>query len=325
MVLFGLSIFIASISLLCLRHLPRAWFFLVWPRRGDNNTANNCNQNNDVTKMSENENDETIGHEKNQKSIKNSAVNQNKSDKDIINLKGDEISDIKAMPPPPIPSKKKASLSDFNSSIKTRNDILPPKSDSELFSHGKQNQTQPAILVPISPPKGKALLNTKSSFTLKPSSTSNLSPLPNRIPNRLASTSVRSTPLAKSTKKIMLKPGHSPLDWARLSTSSINLSGLPSGASYLKVPPSLLKQYTGRKGKDAWTVLGNKVYNITPYLPFHPGGEPELLRSAGRDGTKLFTEVHPWVNWEGMLSGCFVGIAVEEHEIYTENSMHEVD
>jgi cytochrome b involved in lipid metabolism len=33
------------------------------------------------------------------------------------------------------------------------------------------------------------------------------------------------------------------------------------------------------------------VYNITPYIPFHPGGEDELMRVAGRDGTKLFSEL----------------------------------
>ena len=27
-----------------------------------------------------------------------------------------------------------------------------------------------------------------------------------------------------------------------------------------------------RTKADAWTVLGGKVYNITPYLKFHPGG-----------------------------------------------------
>ncbi|KAJ4291466.1 hypothetical protein N0V88_006062 [Collariella sp. IMI 366227] len=27
----------------------------------------------------------------------------------------------------------------------------------------------------------------------------------------------------------------------------------------------------GQEGKDAWTVLGGRVYNMSPYLPFHPG------------------------------------------------------
>ena len=41
---------------------------------------------------------------------------------------------------------------------------------------------------------------------------------------------------------------------------------------------------------DAWTVLNGKVYNITSYLPFHQGGEKELMRCAGRDGTRLFSK-----------------------------------
>ena len=50
-----------------------------------------------------------------------------------------------------------------------------------------------------------------------------------------------------------------------------------------------------------------QVYNITPYLEYHPGGVPELMRAAGIDGTALFDEVHRWVNFEAMLSNCYVG------------------
>lgn len=85
----------------------------------------------------------------------------------------------------------------------------------------------------------------------------------------------------------------------------------------------MLKKQTGRKGKDAWSVLGGKVYNFTPYVPFHPGGEAELLRGAGRDGTKMFGEIHPWVNYETMLSACLIGIMVEEHD--TGNKMEDMD
>ena len=104
-----------------------------------------------------------------------------------------------------------------------------------------------------------------------------------------------------------------------------NLRGLPPSTPYLRVPPSLLRQYTGRKGKDAWTVLGGKVYNITPYLPYHPGGELELMKAAGRDGTKLFGEIHPWVNWEGMLESCLIGVAIGEEESKTQSSLEDID
>lgn len=87
----------------------------------------------------------------------------------------------------------------------------------------------------------------------------------------------------------------------------------------------MLKRQTGRKGKDAWTALGGRVYNITPYLPFHPGGEPELLRVAGRDGTKLFGEIHPWVNYETMLASSLIGLVVEEHEAKSTGEMDAMD
>ena len=126
---------------------------------------------------------------------------------------------------------------------------------------------------------------------------------------------------AKPRKKVELTPGHSPLDWATLTTNpTANLTGLPPNTPYLKVPFSELKKMTGRKGKDAWTIYQGKVYNITPYLPYHPGGEPELMKCAGRDGTKLFNEVHPWVNWEGMLGACLVGISVSDSTVKDEQS-----
>lgn len=98
------------------------------------------------------------------------------------------------------------------------------------------------------------------------------------------------------------------MDWAALIRSG-NLSGV---STFQRVTPSHLKTMTGRKGKPAWSSWQGKVYNITPYLPFHPGGEAELMKAAGRDGTKLFMDVHPWVNWENMLGACLVGVLVPE-------------
>ena len=108
----------------------------------------------------------------------------------------------------------------------------------------------------------------------------------------------------------------------------------------------MLKEH--RTKDDAWSVFNGKVYNITPYLPYHPGGEKELMRVAGRDGTKLFGEcalfalcfhfpkliwftfsffsgrltvvqffrllasTHAWVNVDFMLDGCLVGFLVPE-------------
>uniref|UniRef100_A0A1I7TCH0 Cytochrome-b5 reductase n=1 Tax=Caenorhabditis tropicalis TaxID=1561998 RepID=A0A1I7TCH0_9PELO len=62
------------------------------------------------------------------------------------------------------------------------------------------------------------------------------------------------------------------------------------------------------KGFMDWLRLTtNKVYDVTKYLEFHPGGIPELLRGAGRDATPLFNQYHAWVNYESMLKACVVG------------------
>lgn len=65
------------------------------------------------------------------------------------------------------------------------------------------------------------------------------------------------------------------------------------------------------------------MYNVTAYLPFHPGGEKELMRGVGRDGTALFSmtpfyarlivvEFHSWVNPETMLDRCLIGFLCPE-------------
>lgn len=74
-------------------------------------------------------------------------------------------------------------------------------------------------------------------------------------------------------RKVALPPGRSQLDWMR------NSKRLPSR----KVRPismAEVKKHSTRT--DAWTALNNTVYDITPYLEYHPGGIPILMSAAGR-------------------------------------------
>lgn len=81
----------------------------------------------------------------------------------------------------------------------------------------------------------------------------------------------------------------------------------------IKVPPSLLAKH-GRGAEQVWMAIENKVYNVSAYMPFHPGGDKELLRGAGKDATKMFMDTHPWVNYAQMLDQCLIGILVSEEE-----------
>lgn len=38
-------------------------------------------------------------------------------------------------------------------------------------------------------------------------------------------------------------------------------------------------------------MFSGMVYNVTPYMDYHPGGEEELMKAAGIDGTELFDQV----------------------------------
>jgi cytochrome b involved in lipid metabolism len=40
---------------------------------------------------------------------------------------------------------------------------------------------------------------------------------------------------------------------------------------------------------DCWTIINDSVYDITSYVPMHPGGVSEITRICGKDGTGLFT------------------------------------
>lgn len=138
-------------------------------------------------------------------------------------------------------------------------------------------------------------------------------PLPNRGPPTSSSLAPPPYKTTNARNKVLLSPGHSPLDWAALQRSGKNLAGTGTN-NLIRVTPSQLKAQNGRKGKPAWSVWQGKVYNMTPYVPFHPGGEGQIMRAAGKEGGKLFLEAHPWVNWENMLGQCLVGVLVSEED-----------
>eukprot|EP00051_Salpingoeca_urceolata_P006858 m.90769 g.90769 ORF g.90769 m.90769 type:complete len:540 (+) comp15018_c0_seq2:193-1812(+) len=104
--------------------------------------------------------------------------------------------------------------------------------------------------------------------------------------------------------QVPLEPGHSMMDWMRLSQRK---GSALAGCRPHRVTPEELAAHADPRQGDVWMALAGKVYNISPYLKFHPGGVDELLRGTGIDASKLFCEVHPWVNVESMLEKCLIG------------------
>jgi cytochrome b involved in lipid metabolism len=66
-----------------------------------------------------------------------------------------------------------------------------------------------------------------------------------------------------------------------------------------------VKKYNTKK--DAWTIIENKVYDITTWIPTHPGGDV-ILKAVGKDGTRLFKSVnHPSFVKENVLPKYYIG------------------
>ncbi|XP_033284403.1 cytochrome b5 reductase 4 isoform X1 [Orcinus orca] len=103
--------------------------------------------------------------------------------------------------------------------------------------------------------------------------------------------------------KVPLKQGRSLMDWIRLTKSGKDLTGLKG--RLIEVTEEELKKHN--KKDDCWICIRGFVYNVSPYMEYHPGGEEELMSAAGSDGTDLFDQVHRWVNYESMLKECLVG------------------
>ncbi|NXH21687.1 NB5R4 reductase, partial [Bucco capensis] len=103
--------------------------------------------------------------------------------------------------------------------------------------------------------------------------------------------------------QVPLKPGRSLMDWIRLTKSGKDLTGLKG--RLMQVTEDELAKHN--KKEDCWICIRGFVYNVTPYMEYHPGGEDELMKAAGTDGTDLFDQVHRWVNYESMLKECLVG------------------
>ncbi|KAI8991531.1 FMN-dependent dehydrogenase-domain-containing protein [Mycotypha africana] len=47
------------------------------------------------------------------------------------------------------------------------------------------------------------------------------------------------------------------------------------------------------KKDDVWVIIHGKVYDLTQFLPEHPGGQKIIMKYAGKDATKAFEPIHP--------------------------------
>jgi cytochrome b involved in lipid metabolism len=107
---------------------------------------------------------------------------------------------------------------------------------------------------------------------------------------------------------------HATKSTARMSAQQLGaLSGADagSGARRARAPTTYysMEEVAARKGQG-WVVLHGRVYNFGPFLDQHPGGRRAILRLAGGDATKVFSECHTPAIYQELAPRYMVGTLV---------------
>src|SRR6218665_3670505 len=59
--------------------------------------------------------------------------------------------------------------------------------------------------------------------------------------------------------------------------------------------------------KSVWIVIHDAVYDVTPFLDEHPGGEEVLIEQAGKDSTEAFEDVGHSTDARDMMTKYKIG------------------
>lgn len=184
--------------------------------------------------------------------------------------------------------------------VKDKKDISEKNKKSDMkINSATSLLVQNTVLLPSSVVRVKQSYNDNERFKINLQSTSSGSATGN------------------PRNKTVLGPGYSLMDWIRLGTSGIDLTGV-GGIRQVVTVAELAKH---NKENDAWIAIRGVVFNVTNYLKFHPGGVDELMKGVGKDATKLFDNVHSWVNYESILQKCVVGRLNRYSTTISENSL----
>lgn len=111
-----------------------------------------------------------------------------------------------------------------------------------------------------------------------------------------------------SRNKVHLAPHHSALDWEKFKKSN-NVKNIDPSEFPVRISKAELARHN--TPDNCWISLNGKIYNISAYLDYHPGGVDILLKFAGKECLSIFMKYHRWVNYERILDDCFIGFLVK--------------
>lgn len=87
--------------------------------------------------------------------------------------------------------------------------------------------------------------------------------------------------------------------------------------------PIKLKQFTLKEVAShchvdsCWMVINDKVYDLTDFIEYHPGGYEIMLEYGGADATNAFNEKPHTLDAADMLEKYLIGELVIEDRMFT--------
>ncbi|MFM1965329.1 MAG: hypothetical protein RL134_1054 [Actinomycetota bacterium] len=86
----------------------------------------------------------------------------------------------------------------------------------------------------------------------------------------------------------------------RSTTTAVIAASLLAGAALTTAPAQAAPARTITKAEvarhatasDCWVIVGRNVYDVTSYIPRHPGGQGQITPLCGGQATAAFTGQH---------------------------------
>lgn len=111
------------------------------------------------------------------------------------------------------------------------------------------------------------------------------------------------TPIISSYKPVISKtPVKIPTPTSTPSTPITISTSTPTNQPFLLTSNEVAQH---NSANDCFIIISNKIYNITNFLPYHPGGINAILPYCGKDGTAAFANHSQ--NANNILSSYYIG------------------
>ena len=111
-------------------------------------------------------------------------------------------------------------------------------------------------------------------------------------------------------------------DWKLLLKASKDLAQRKGAPVRRGIPIEEVRKHN--KNYDGWIILRGRVYNVGPYLPYHPGGIEIFKNVLGKDATSLFDKYHRWVNIDGLIGPLLLGTVEIKSSSVTQGNQYSV-